>query len=113
MTQSESNGTAGEEPDVTATGAPGAGSGDAAGTPPRGDSGAGDGRKHHTYYEGGPGASSEPGGEDEYDHAPGGSAETEGIALAEEDTMAATLLADLQRLQAEYVNYKKLSLIHI
>ena len=31
----------------------------------------------------------------------------EGAALAEEDTMAATLLADLQRLQAEYVNYKK------
>jgi len=31
----------------------------------------------------------------------------EGLALAEEDTMAATLLADLQRLQAEYVNYKK------
>ena len=33
--------------------------------------------------------------------------EAEGLALAEEDTMAATLLADLQRLQAEYVNYKK------
>jgi molecular chaperone GrpE len=54
------------------------------------------------YDEGGPGASAEPGGEDEYDHeAP------EGAALAEEDSMAATLLADLQRLQAEYVNYKK------
>lgn len=53
------------------------------------------------YTEGGGGASSEPGGEDEYDHAPA----TE--ELAEEDTMAATLLADLQRLQAEYVNYKK------
>jgi molecular chaperone GrpE len=32
---------------------------------------------------------------------------SEGEALAEEETMAATLLADLQRLQAEYVNYKK------
>ncbi len=53
------------------------------------------------YAEGGPGASSEPGGEDEYDHAPAAE------ALAEEDTMAATLLADLQRLQAEYINYKK------
>ena len=80
------------------------------------------GERHHTYYEGGPGASSEPGGEDEFDHAagesghatesaeatePGESGESEGVALAEEDTMAATLLADLQRLQAEYVNYKK------
>jgi molecular chaperone GrpE len=53
------------------------------------------------YDEGGPGASAEPGGEDEYDHA------REGAALAEEDSMAASLLADLQRLQAEYVNYKK------
>jgi molecular chaperone GrpE len=53
------------------------------------------------YGEGGPGASAEPGGEDEYDHPP------EGAALAEEDSMAASLLADLQRLQAEYVNYKK------
>jgi molecular chaperone GrpE len=87
-----------------------------------------------TYYEGGPGASAEPGGDDEYDHergadaAAGGKADgapgvsdqgladeaadpsrdaSEGEALAEEDTMAATLLADLQRLQAEYVNYKK------
>jgi molecular chaperone GrpE len=102
-----------------ATGAQGAGSGDAAGAPP---AGAGSGseqeqpqatsgeKRHHTYYEGGPGASSEPGGEDEYDHAPKETSEpgeTEGVALAEEDTMAATLLADLQRLQAEYVNYKK------
>ena len=60
---------------------------------------------HHAYAEGGPGASSEPGGDDEYDHDSGAPGETE--ALAEEDTMAASLLADLQRLQAEYVNYKK------
>lgn len=111
-------GATGEQPDVTATGAQGAGSGDAAGAPAPGTrpagseqehASAGD-KRHHTYYEGGPGASSEPGGEDEYDHAPGrsaASAESEGVALAEEDTMAATLLADLQRLQAEYVNYKK------
>ena len=62
-------------------------------------------KRHHTYYEGGPGASAEPGGDDEYDHAPDG--ESEGEVLAQEDTMAASLLADLQRLQAEYVNYKK------
>ncbi|MEO7752899.1 MAG: nucleotide exchange factor GrpE, partial [Terracoccus sp.] len=78
---------------------------------------AGGGRQgHHTYAEGGSGASSEPGAEDEFDHtsgAPEGStagdadAPSEGEALAEEDTMAATLLVDLQRLQAEYVNYKK------
>lgn len=106
----------GEQPDVTATGATGAG-GDA-GTPPRAEA---HGERHHTYYEGGPGASSEPGGEDEFDHAPGRSTESaqpgeatqprdgesEGTALAEEESMAATLLADLQRLQAEYVNYKK------
>ncbi len=119
MTESEVHGTSGEQPDVTGTGATGAG-GDAAGTPPRG--GNAPGERHHTYYEGGPGASSEPGGEDEFDHAAGESSESaestestessdsgesEGVALAEEDTMAATLLADLQRLQAEYVNYKK------
>jgi molecular chaperone GrpE len=68
------------------------------------DGAAAAGKQHHSYYEGGPGASSEPGGEDEYDHA---AADSEGAALAEEDTMAASLLADLQRLQAEYVNYKK------
>jgi len=80
---------------------------------------------HHSYYDGGAGASAEPGGEDEFDHAPSGGADEgvpapagaapaegeeanpEGSALAEEDTMAASLLADLQRLQAEYVNYKK------
>jgi len=73
----------------------GAGS-DAAGAP------AGEG--HHRYYEGGPGASSEPVGEDEFDH---GAAESEGEALAHEDALAASYLADLQRLQAEYVNYKK------
>jgi molecular chaperone GrpE len=61
-------------------------------------------RRHHSYYEGGPGASAEPGGEDEYDHGPG---ESEGEALAQEDALAATYLADLQRLQAEYVNYKR------
>ncbi len=61
-------------------------------------------RRHHTYYEGGAGASSEPGGDDEYDHGPG---ESEGEALAQEDALAMTYLADLQRLQAEYVNYKK------
>ncbi len=119
MTDAEVHGTSGEQPDVTVTGATGAG-GDAAGTPPRGDNAPGE--RHHTYYEGGPGASSEPGGEDEFDHAAGepghatesseasehsDSGESEGVALAEEDTMAATLLADLQRLQAEYVNYKK------
>lgn len=118
MTESTAgNGTAGEQPDVTATGATGAG-GDAAGTPPRAEA---HGERHHTYYEGGPGASSEPGGEDEFDHGPGQSSastqtgeadatsdgESEGTALAEEESMAATLLADLQRLQAEYVNYKK------
>ena len=121
----EGNGASGDQPDPTATsatGATGAGSGDAAG-PRAGEPGQPDrsdhGGRHHTYYEGGPGASSEPGGEDEYDHAPRESAEStessestrsaqsEGVALAEEDTMAATLLADLQRLQAEYVNYKK------
>ena len=92
------------------------GAGDTAGAP---GGAAEDARKHHIYSEGGPGASAEPGGEDEYDHAPepgaapkgatraGAEESTEGDALAEEDTMAATLLADLQRLQAEYVNYKK------
>ncbi|WP_330474863.1 nucleotide exchange factor GrpE [Terrabacter sp. C0L_2] len=111
MNESPNQGTSGEQPDVTGTGATGAG-GDAAGTPPRGGSGESQhGERHHTYYEGGPGASSEPGGEDEFDHPAGESAPSsdpeEGVALAEEDTMAATLLADLQRLQAEYVNYKK------
>jgi len=111
VTESPNQGTSGEQADVTGTGATGAG-GDAAGTPPRGGSGESQhGERHHTYYEGGPGASSEPGGEDEFDHPAGDSAPSsdpeEGVALAEEDTMAATLLADLQRLQAEYVNYKK------
>ena len=110
MTESPKHGTSGEQPDATASGATGAG-GDAAGTPPRG--GSAHGERHHTYYEGGPGASSEPGGEDEFDHTTSDSdesgepSEAEGVVLAEEDTMAATLLADLQRLQAEYVNYKK------
>jgi molecular chaperone GrpE len=80
------------------TDAQGAG-GQAAGTPGAGT------RGHHTYYEGGPGASSEPGGDDEYDH--GAEAATEREALAQEDALAASYLADLQRLQAEYVNYKK------
>ena len=74
------------------------------GTPPQG------GSPKHTYYEGGAGASAEPGGDDEYDHSAGrdkAPSQPEGAALEEEDTMAATLLADLQRLQAEYVNYKK------
>ena len=130
--QPTAEGTPGEQRGVTATGATGAG-GDAAGTPPRAQA---HGERHHTYYEGGAGASSEPGGEDEFDHAPSqssqssqpgqsgqpgrptdtgvvgdagspGDGESEGIALAEEESMAATLLADLQRLQAEYVNYKK------
>ncbi|WP_374970748.1 nucleotide exchange factor GrpE [Terrabacter sp. BE26] len=126
MTESERDSTArghgasGAQPDVTATGATGAG-GDA-GTPPRAEAhGDSQAERHHTYYEGGPGASSEPGGEDEFDHAAGqpgepaqagaaaaaGDGEPEGVALAEEESMAATLLADLQRLQAEYVNYKK------
>ena len=90
MTESPKHGAPGEQPDVTATGATGAG-GDAAGTPPRADSAHGE--RHHTYYEGGAGASSEPGGEDEFDHtapdsnergAAGASSETEGTALAEE-----------------------------
>ncbi len=76
-----------------------------------GDHGPAGSKAHHSYYEGGAGASAEPGGDDEYDHAPESSTEesdqNEGAALAEEDTMAASLLADLQRLQAEYVNYKK------
>ncbi|HEX5968512.1 MAG TPA: nucleotide exchange factor GrpE [Intrasporangium sp.] len=75
-----------------------------AGTPPPA------GSPKHMYYEGGAGASAEPGGDDEYDHAPDPQqARSDGpeAALAEEDTMAATLLADLQRLQAEYVNYKR------
>lgn len=63
-------------------------------------SGVGDDRP--SYPDGGPGASSEPGGDDEYDHGPG-----EAEALAQEDNMAASLLSDLQRLQAEYVNYKR------
>ena len=78
--------------------------GDFAGPPPQG------GSPKHTYYEGGAGASAEPGGDDEYDHSAGrdkAPSQPEGAALEEEDTMAATLLADLQRLQAEYVNYKK------
>jgi molecular chaperone GrpE len=125
VTDSPNHGTSGDQPDVTATGATGAtgAGGAAARPPPRGGWGvAAHGDRHPTYYEGGPGASSEPGGEDEFDHAAGESVksgqsvpsdeaadveEAEGLALAEEDTMAATLLADLQRLQAEYVNYKK------
>lgn len=89
------------------------------------------------YAEGGPGASSEPGGYEEYDHEPlatdakaadaepAESAEAtepaesaasergredeveEGADLAEEERLAASLMVDLQRLQAEYVNYKK------
>jgi molecular chaperone GrpE len=66
------------------------------------------------YAEGGPGASAEPGGYEEYDHDPqpgATSAEAaeaaEGADLAEEDRLAASLMVDLQRLQAEYVNYKK------
>ena len=62
----------------------------------------------HSYYEGGPGASAEPGGSDEFDHENSTNAKpVEADALEQEDTMAASLLADLQRLQAEYVNYKK------
>ena len=82
----------------------GGAAGGPAGTPPQG------GSPKHTYYEGGAGASAEPGGDDEYDHSAGrdkAPSQPEGAALEEEDTMAATLLADLQRLQAEYVNYKK------
>lgn len=61
-----------------------------------------DEQPHPHYDEGGPGASSEPGGEDEFDHG-----RDESDALEAEDQLAATYLADLQRLQAEYVNYKK------
>jgi molecular chaperone GrpE len=75
-----------------------AGNAHAAGAP--GGAGAG----HHRFFEGGPGASSEPGGEDEFDH---GAGESEREVLAREDALAASYLADLQRLQAEYVNYKK------
>jgi molecular chaperone GrpE len=75
------------------------------GTAPGAEGGRGEeSRRHHSYYEGGAGASSEPGGDDEYDHGPD---ESEGEALAQEDALATTYLADLQRLQAEYVNYKK------
>jgi molecular chaperone GrpE len=76
----------------------GTGSGDAAGAP------RGAGQGHHRYFEGGPGASAEPGGEDEFDH---GAGESEREVLAREDALAVSYLADLQRLQAEYVNYKK------
>ena len=69
------------------------------------------GQPKPTYYEGGAGASSEPGGDDEFDHGTGESdpsgAAVEGDVLAAEDAAAASYLADLQRLQAEYVNYKK------
>ncbi|MCU1536035.1 MAG: GrpE protein, partial [Humibacillus sp.] len=65
---------------------------------------------------------SEPGGEDEFDHRSdrsdesgesgesaesAESGESEGDVIAKEDALAASYLADLQRLQAEYVNYKK------
>ena len=73
------------------------------------------------YAEGGPGASAEPGGYEEYDHEPSQaeatpvgeppvgepSEESEGADLAEEERLATSLMVDLQRLQAEYVNYKK------
>jgi molecular chaperone GrpE len=75
----------------------GAGGAAAAGSPAGGSG-------HHRYFEGGPGASSEPGGEDEFDH---GTGESESEVLAREDALAASYLSDLQRLQAEYVNYKK------
>jgi molecular chaperone GrpE len=84
--------------------------------------GAGHGRAEPHYAEGGPGASSEPGGYEEYDHEPR-SADAkpatpdlgldrkdeaeEGVDLAEEERLAASLMVDLQRLQAEYVNYKR------
>lgn len=107
--------TTGSNPDMGAdqAGGPpspteGAGS-HAAGTP-AGATGQGSDQKagRHSYYEGGAGASAEPGGSDEFDHeADSGPKPAEADALAQEDTMAATLLSDLQRLQAEYVNYKK------
>ena len=78
-----------------------AGSAEGVGSTAAADTPAGPG---HRYYEGGAGASSEPGGEDEFDHVAG---QSEGDALAKEDALAMTYLADLQRLQAEYVNYKK------
>ena len=90
-----------ESATAASTSTTGAGSGDAAGGP-AGEATASAGR--HRYFEGGPGASSEPGGEDEFDH---GAGETEREVLAREDALAASYLADLQRLQAEYVNYKK------
>jgi len=73
-------------------------------SPPAAGSPAGAGPGHHRYFEGGPGASSEPGGEDEFDQ---GAGESESEVLAREDALAASYLSDLQRLQAEYVNYKK------
>jgi molecular chaperone GrpE len=75
-----------------------------AGCPPAPAAPGGAGSGHHRFFEGGPGASSEPGGEDEFDH---GAGESEREVLAREDALAASYLADLQRLQAEYVNYKR------
>lgn len=114
MTDSRFDSADPESGDVTegageTAGAPGAGGAPGAAGAPRAEAGAGEPRPR--YYEGGAGASSEPGGDDEFDHAATGSAEgaaaSEGAALAEEDALAASYLADLQRLQAEYVNYKK------
>jgi molecular chaperone GrpE len=81
----------------------------------------GHGHSEPHYTEGGPGASAEPGGYEEYDHDPVAKAQPdqaetefdqraeaeEGADLAEEERLAASLMVDLQRLQAEYVNYKK------
>ncbi len=53
-----------------------------------------------------PAASSEPGGEDEFDHRRDGVRAATCIATARMRWPASDL-ADLQRLQAEYVNYKK------
>ena len=95
------------EPPAPTEGAGSNAAGAPAGAP---DQGQGTANKagRHSYYEGGAGASSEPGGSDEFDHAASPAPKpAEADALAQEDTMAASLLADLQRLQAEYVNYKK------
>jgi molecular chaperone GrpE len=95
-----------------------------AGAPAGAGPGAGShGHAEPHYAEGGPGASAEPGGYEEYDHEPTARAsadapqpgveteldrqDEEGADLAEEERLAASLMGDLQRLQAEYVNYKK------
>lgn len=114
-------GDAGAPGGVPETGqSPDAGQRGSEGRAPHASGPSGSGR--HEYADGGAGASSEPGGEDEFDHAAGqpgesGRSDTSKAsadapdaaeaAIADEDALASSYLADLQRLQAEYVNYKK------